>query len=227
MCVWGLSPLSHQDDASRAVLAAMNIQQAIRDFCDEQLDMGHEWEPPVHMGVSTGNVFAGVVGTEGLRKEIVVLGDSIERALLIMQTANRKYGKIFVDFDTKMDASIHIDFQYFEHIEFAQKLINCPIFEPLNPIVKWWDYNYSEGISDIQEILRLHANPFFIDFENEYQLKFSNLFAHKDVVEQILEEIKYYATQSWGKVWVMAIKGQVGSGKSLFIKNLYMATQKN
>ena len=106
--------------------------------------MEENWEPPVHIGISTGNVFTGIVGAEGFRKEVVVLGESIERALLIMQTANKKYGKIYVDFNTKMDANIHIDFEFREHIEFAHKLINCPLFEPINPLYQWWDYDYEQ-----------------------------------------------------------------------------------
>ena len=32
ICTWGISPLSHEDDATRAVLAAMNIQKHINYF---------------------------------------------------------------------------------------------------------------------------------------------------------------------------------------------------
>ena len=37
---------------------------------------------PVHIGISTGNVFMGIIGNEGGRKEIVILGDTVERAFL-------------------------------------------------------------------------------------------------------------------------------------------------
>lgn len=38
ICIWGLCPMSHLDDSSRAVLAAMNIKQAISEFCQFELD---------------------------------------------------------------------------------------------------------------------------------------------------------------------------------------------
>lgn len=47
----------------------------------------------------------GILGNEGARKEIVILGDTVERAFLYMQTAMKVYGKIFVDYNTKMEAS--------------------------------------------------------------------------------------------------------------------------
>ncbi len=32
ICTWGLSPMSHVDDASRAVLAALNIKRKLTYF---------------------------------------------------------------------------------------------------------------------------------------------------------------------------------------------------
>ena len=73
-------------------------------------------------------MFIGIVGNEGSRKEIVMLGETIEKGFLYMQTATKVYGKIFVDYETKTDASLFMDFNYIEHIEFAHKLTNQPIF---------------------------------------------------------------------------------------------------
>ena len=44
------------------------------------------------------------------RKEIVMLGETIERAFRFMQTATKVYGRIFCDYETKSDASHMIDF---------------------------------------------------------------------------------------------------------------------
>ena len=86
---------------------------------------------PVHIGISTGNVFMGIIGNEGGRKEIVILGDTVERAFLYMQAAMKVFGKIYVDYQTKIEASLIMDFQYIEHVEFANKYMNQPLFEPL------------------------------------------------------------------------------------------------
>ena len=32
ICAWGISPISHEDDATRAVLAALNIQKRMAYF---------------------------------------------------------------------------------------------------------------------------------------------------------------------------------------------------
>ena len=45
------------------------------------------------------------------------------------------YGKIYIDYQTKRDAQPFIDFQYVEHIEFANKYINYSVFEPFNDIL--------------------------------------------------------------------------------------------
>ena len=129
---WGLSPYSHDDDAARAVFAAQNIQRKINRIGRTNFDSLSEL--PIHIGVSTGSVFMGIIGNEGGRKEIVILGEAIERAFLLMQTATRVYGKIFVDHETKVEASLFIDFRYQEHVEFANKFTNHPIFEPLDSI---------------------------------------------------------------------------------------------
>lgn len=83
--------------------------------------------------MSTGNAFIGIVGNEGGRKDIVILGEAVERAFLYMQAAMRVFGKVFVDLNTKRDSSPFIEFAYCEHVEFVNKTINYPLFEAMNP----------------------------------------------------------------------------------------------
>jgi len=104
---------------------------------------GLDFSPPIHIGICTGNTFMGIVGNEGSRKEIVILGETIERAFLYMQTASKHYGKIYVDHDTKLEASLFLDFKYIEHVEFAHKLTNYPLFEPVDFYNLWFDTKYS------------------------------------------------------------------------------------
>jgi hypothetical protein len=78
------------------------------------------------------------------------------------------YSKIYCDYETKMEATVNIDFTYIEHIEFANKLINFPIFEPIDPINDWWDFNYQKKEPMYAlKIIRTHSNPFLLDFENK------------------------------------------------------------
>ena len=109
MCTWGLSPMSHTDDAARAVLAALNMQKKLIYFFQVVAGMP-DFSPPVHFGLCTGNVFVGISGTTQNRKELVILGDTVERTFLFMQTATKVFGRIFVDQATKTEASHHLDF---------------------------------------------------------------------------------------------------------------------
>ena len=135
LCTWGLSPMSHTDDAARAVLAAVNMQKKLAYFFQVVVDMP-EFIPPVHFGICTGSVLAGIVGATD-RKEIVLLGETVERAFLFMQIATKVYGRIFVDYETKAEAAHHVDCHYLEHIQFADKLLNHPVFTPLDPFKEY------------------------------------------------------------------------------------------
>lgn len=69
ICIWGLAPYSHEDDAMRAVLTAFEMKE----------ELGKNSSPDdcnceCNVGIATGTVFAGVVGTSGSRKEFSVLG---------------------------------------------------------------------------------------------------------------------------------------------------------
>jgi len=54
-----------------------------------------------------------------VRREIVLIGEVMDRALRILQVAMNKYGKVYCDFETKMKASHYIDFTYIEHKELS------------------------------------------------------------------------------------------------------------
>jgi class 3 adenylate cyclase len=101
VATWGMQFLAHQDDTARAVFAAINIKKHLTKL---QLDMELEddsfVEPPVHIGIASGDVFQGVVGNFA-RREIVGIGETTERALHLLQTAYQHYSKIYVDVLTK------------------------------------------------------------------------------------------------------------------------------
>ena len=76
MAVFGLPPLSHEDDAMRAVEAAQQLQEALGKL---------GWT--ARMGVATGKAFCGSVGGAS-RCEYTVLGDVVNLAARLMQAAD-------------------------------------------------------------------------------------------------------------------------------------------
>lgn len=71
--VFGLPPLSHQDDPIRAVLTGFSLLRelaVINCRCS--------------VGIATGTVYAGVIGTSGSRREYSVLGDSVNLSARLM-----------------------------------------------------------------------------------------------------------------------------------------------
>lgn len=133
---WGGAFLSHYDDPPRAIFAALNIKSHLRRFQMEQnLDDESFAEPPVHIGIATGDIYQGVVGNYS-RKEVVSIGEAFERAFLLMQTATQHYGKVYLDFNTKQMSCHVIDFEYAEHLEFSHKIFNEAIFQPTQTKVK-------------------------------------------------------------------------------------------
>lgn len=82
MTVWG-APHAREDDAERAVTAALELQAALADYAAHSPREGaHELK--MRVGVNTGSVLAGYVGGRG---EYTVLGDTVNIASRLETTA--------------------------------------------------------------------------------------------------------------------------------------------
>ena len=82
LCVWGASPYANTDDSLRAIITALNLRKSLAKIEGTQCNIG----------ICTGDVFSGVVGTQGNRKEFSLLGDSTNLAARIMAYP-MKYGR--------------------------------------------------------------------------------------------------------------------------------------
>ena len=71
--VFGLPPFSHQDDPIRAILAGNSLKRELGKI-----------DCRCSIGISTGTVFAGIIGTSGSRREYSILGDSVNLAARLM-----------------------------------------------------------------------------------------------------------------------------------------------
>lgn len=84
MALFG-APISHEDHARRAVLAALGLQKAIRDHSDD-LGGTHGVELKVRMGLNTGWVVVGGIG-DHLRMDYTAVGDTTNLAARLQQLA--------------------------------------------------------------------------------------------------------------------------------------------
>lgn len=86
------APVAHEDDAARAILAALQLHQMLPD-----LDFIHS----VQIGISKGRMRVGPYGSSG-RKTYGVLGDHTNLAARLMQ--NAPPGGVLVSLDAQKDA---------------------------------------------------------------------------------------------------------------------------
>jgi class 3 adenylate cyclase len=116
LLVYGLPPMVHTDDPSRAVLACLDIVEVFR-----RLGLVGR------CGVTTGRNYCGVVGS-AKRMEYTVLGDTVNLAARLM--ANAGPLSVLVDEATHKLSKSHVKYTALEPIKVKGKSNLIPIFEP-------------------------------------------------------------------------------------------------
>lgn len=189
ICIWGLSPLAHHDDPARAILAAFNMRRKLKTI-------DNTW---CNVGIATGDVFSGVVGTSGSRKEFSCLGDSVNLAARIMfwpmKTGTK--GVINCDLRTKNEAMNQITFKYGGHCEFKGKSISIPIFEPIDPLDEWAVHDgstsgYHNKIIPPQVFLKLHYNPMIVQKTVNHKKYIDPFIGNNSFISEIYDKIKEF-----------------------------------
>lgn len=97
---FGLPPLAHEDDPLRAVAAACEIRHRL-SFASNGPHL------TTHIGITSGEIFCGVVGND-VRREYTVMGDLVNLSARLMGTAERN--SILVDEATAMHCVRHVQF---------------------------------------------------------------------------------------------------------------------
>ncbi len=100
MALFG-APVAHEDHARRAVLAALGLQQSLRE---RQTEFGHALS--ARMGLNTGPVVVGKIG-DNLRMDYTAIGDTTHLAARLQQVAEP--GAVYVSESTLRLVQDHAD----------------------------------------------------------------------------------------------------------------------
>ena len=118
IAVFGLPPMAHEQDATRALLASLGL-------CARLYQMGKT----ASIGVTTGVAFCGVVGGNA-RREYSVLGDVVNLSARLMQRAQKEGGGVLCDASTKYRVRGGLVFARFGTIKVKGKKVPVKVFRP-------------------------------------------------------------------------------------------------
>jgi class 3 adenylate cyclase len=102
MALFG-APIAHEDDPERALRAALEMMDAITAVNRE-----HGTELGIHIGINSGPVIAGQIGSES-RRDYSVMGDAVNLAARLEDASSR--GEIFVGPSTYQQTAHAFDFE--------------------------------------------------------------------------------------------------------------------
>src|SRR5215207_1637840 len=121
------APITHEDDPQRAVLAALEIQEGIKDYAEE-IRLKHGLEFGLRVGINTGLVVVGAIGSD-LRMEYTAIGDAINLAARMEQTAVP--GTVQISSETYKLVAPFFDFESLGEVEVKGKSVPIKTYRPL------------------------------------------------------------------------------------------------
>ncbi len=120
IALFGAPPHAHEDDPERALRCALNLQAMAR---------GHSLG--LAIGVTTGRVFTGPVGSES-RREYTVMGDTVNLAARLMAVAGP--GQIRCDYETYRWAQAKLAFDTLPSVRVKGKAGLIRVYRPISEI---------------------------------------------------------------------------------------------
>lgn len=138
------APIAHEDDPQRAILAGLGIAEAIKPY-REQVRQRHGIDFDVRIGINTGLVVVGAVGSD-LRMEYTALGDAINLAARMEQ--NAAPGTVQVAHDTYKLVKSLFEFEALGGIEIKGKS---------EPVLAYRALSRSAATRQMRGIEGLHA----------------------------------------------------------------------
>ena len=145
MAVWG-APVAHEDDAERAVLAGLGMQEALRVFA-EDLQRRRGFSLKMRIGLNTGDVISGAVAS-GRTKDYTVMGDVVNTASRFEGAAEP--GTVLVGAKTYALTKHMIEYQELEPIKVKGKSEPLAVYRPLGARA---DRGHRRGIEGLQSAL--------------------------------------------------------------------------
>jgi class 3 adenylate cyclase/tetratricopeptide (TPR) repeat protein len=121
MAVFG-APLSHEDDAERAIRAALAMQEGIAMLNDD-LEREHGVRLYLRIGINTGEVVAGMLGGE-VQSAYTVVGDAVNTAQRFESVA--PLGQVIVSESTRQLAQHAFEFETLEPVTLKGKAARVP-----------------------------------------------------------------------------------------------------
>lgn len=134
LVLFGAPPYAHEDDPLRAVRCAMDLQALTAASADAEAASA---SLQLAIGVTTGHVFAGPVGSE-MRREYAAMGDTVNLSARLMGTVH-KMGlagaeAILCDFDTYRLARDQVAFKAPAPVRVKGKAGLIRIYRPVGPV---------------------------------------------------------------------------------------------
>jgi class 3 adenylate cyclase/tetratricopeptide (TPR) repeat protein len=110
MALFG-APKAHEDDPERALQTALEMMESLEDFNSRK-----NTDIKMHIGINTGLVIAGLIGSER-RQQYSVMGDAVNLASRLTEASGE--GEVYVGHDTYRLTSQQFDFESLGPIQLA------------------------------------------------------------------------------------------------------------
>jgi len=128
LAVFG-APIAHPDDAKRAVFAALEMQEKLKEFNKKRVMKGKN-EIRIGVAVHTGNLVAGNIGSE-VRMEYTVIGDTVNLTSRL-EPLNKQFGtKILISENTYREVKDDIEVREIPDVELRGKEEKVKVYDVL------------------------------------------------------------------------------------------------